>query len=515
MPARKSPALQKTVTYIRGYLQNAEVSSLPSVRTIAKACEVSMVTVVRAMELLKEEGLISSVWGRGYFSSSKRDSDNICNEKVDFVHTPKYQLVFEQFKADIFNGRFKLNSALPCINQLAAFYNVSRPTIGKVISKLISVKLLRRIGVKYYLYTGNSSRRQKVAIIAFGLSQNTPKIETERERNFFRNLSNAAMLQNVDLQIICCNDYPDSPHFFLPDGHTLYSYLKQNEICGIIFSAYHMNDSARCLRQIINIGKPVSICIEDHHVLQSMSQYSTNSKGLTFFDVSYSTIPGKDVGRYLMEKGHQEIAYISPFHKSTWSRNRLSGLQEIYSASNWPCKVHSFVLDDFINDYFYFMEKVQDEHSFQKDVACDQVIRRVPPFMRKRISSINYEYNIMLRDALIFNKCKPLIKQASLIPAITAWVCANDLIACMVMDYWNFKNIPYSSRPALIGFDNAFGTFERGISTYEFNTGGEAHSMISHVLYPDSSFYSGKKRIVRLNGSIIERASTYGMNTKN
>jgi DNA-binding LacI/PurR family transcriptional regulator len=347
----------------------------------------------------------------------------------------------------------------------------------------------------------------KIAIVAFGVSQNEIKITSERERNFFRNISNTAIQQNVDLQTICYNDYLDTPEFYVPDGHDLYTYFKQNEICGIILSTYHMCNSAQCLRRIIGFGKPVSICVEDQHVLESMALYSANSKGITFFDASYSTVPGNDVGRYLQEKGHREIAYISPFHKSTWSQNRLSGLMEIYGKQNDSMKVYPFVLDEFVRDYA-FMEKIIENASFYKDMSIDNVVNRIPPFMKKRISSIKMEYECLLRDALIYSYCEPLITKAASMPSITAWVCANDLIACLIMDYWNYHHIPESKRPALIGFDNIFDTFERGVSTYEFNTGGETQSMLNHLLYPNSSLFLKSQRIVRLNGSVIERASS-------
>jgi hypothetical protein len=78
----------------------------------------------------------------------------------------------------------------------------------------------------------------------------------------------------------------------------------------------------------------------------------------------------------------------------------------------------------------------------------------------------------------------------------------------MVSDHWNHLKVPVSKRPALIGFDNSFNSFERGISTYEFDTGGETQSMLNHLLYPSSSLRLGPKRVVRISGSVIERASS-------
>lgn len=503
MPPRTSPSLQKTIAFIRESLTHSDLTKLPSVRSLAEMCHVSTVTVSRAMELLKKDGAVKSFWGRGCFPSNLHST----TENIKSAYIPKYKLIYKKIATDIINGRFKSNRPLPGINQFTALYGVSRPTICKVLELLISEKIIRRIGVKHHLYNTTIKTRLRIAIIAFGLSQNEIKITSERERNFYRNISNAAILQNVDLQTICYNDYLDTPRFYVPDGHDLYTYFKQTDICGVILSTYHMNNSAQCLRRIIGFGKPVSICIEDQHVLESMAQYSANSKGITFFDVSYSTIPGKDVGRYLLEKGHNEIAYISPFHKSSWSQNRLSGLMEIFGNPGDSKKVHLFVLNEFERDYA-FMEKIIENRSFEKDVSIDKIANRIPPFMKKRISSINMEYDSLLRDALIFSYCEPLIKKAASVPSITAWVCANDLIACMIMDYWDYHSVAECKRPALIGFDNAFDTFERGISTYEFNTGQETQSMLNHLLYPNSSLFLRSKRIVRLNGSVIERASS-------
>jgi len=504
MPPKTSPALQTTIACIRDMLTRTELTKLPSVRSIATTCNVSSVTVSRALSILKKEGAIKGYWGKGHFASGSVPPTS-CNLKP--VPTPKYQDVYNRLTADIMNGKFAPQRSLPSVNKLTALYNASRPTLRKVLELLLLNSTIRKIGVKYYLYSTTIRTKLKIVLIAFGVSPNEIKITSEREGIFYRNISNTALQQNVDLQTICYNDYLDTPKFFVPDGHDLHSYFKQPDVCGTILSTYHMNNSAGCLRTLISFGKPVSICVEDQKVLESMAQYSANSKGITFFDASYSTMPGKDVGAYLYEKGHTEIAYISPFHKSTWSQNRLSGLCEIYGINHGTIKVHALVLDEFVRDYT-FTEMIIESNSFEKDVSIDTVTNRIPPPMQSRISSLKLEYESLLRDALIFSYCEPLIKQAASVPSITAWVCANDLIACMVMDYWNYYNVPVDKRPALIGFDNSFDSLKRGISTYEFNTGGETQSMLHHLIYPHSLPILGSKRVVRLNGSVIERASS-------
>lgn len=376
-----------------------------------------------------------------------------------------------------------------------------------MLSVLVAERILKREGSQYYLFTNRTVRRQRIAVIALGLAPNSIKIATERERTFYRLLSTAASQHAVDLDIICYNDYLENPTFFIPEGDTLKTYFDKNDICGVILSSYHMNNSAECLHHLVSMGKPVSVWIEDNKVLQSMERYHSSQYNVTFFDTSYSLLPGVDVGQYLFNKGHHTIAYISPFHGSLWSKSRLDGLRQGFTINKDSYTIYEFVITEFSNDYA-FMKTILEKSSFDEDVHVKSITDKLTAFMKKDLSVIKFEYDKLLRDTLIFNYCKPLLKQAASIPDITAWVCVNDLIACMIMDYWEYNNVPPCKRPALMGFDNTFKSQERGISSYEFNIHGEVNNMIIHLLYPKSSLFSGKKRLLRLNGSVIERAST-------
>lgn len=231
-----------------------------------------------------------------------------------------------------------------------------------------------------------------------------------------------------------------------------------------------------------------------------IDRYSSNRKKLTFFDSSYSTLPGYEVGRYLIGKGHKNIAYISPFHQSPWSQNRLSGLKKA-ALSGTDIRIFPFVCTQFLNDY-YFILRVLEESSFDKDCSIPDITQKLHPFLRSRISSVRSEHDMLLRDSLIFTECEKLMKKALENSSITAWVCANDHIAVLITDYWNYNSVPLAKRPVLIGFDNSFMSFERNISSYEFNTYGEVQLMLSHLLYPNSL---NDKAAVRISGRVVER----------
>lgn len=503
MPQKKSPVLQETVVKIREILEkNSAENDLPSVRKLSQQFIVSPVTVMRAIRVLENEGFISSRWGKG--CSKRRNLPNPAD--IDIQETGIYKKTLFQFKKDILDGKFQTHLPLPPVNQLTAHYNVSYPTIRKILTTLLEQGVIKRNGVRYYFYTNHLKQTRKIAIVAFGQSRETIKIETERERTFYRLLSSTAANNNVTLEIICYNDYLNKACFYTPDNKSLDHYIKSSGICGIILSSYHMNNSSECLAKLLTYNIPISAWIEDSGILDTVDRFGSHYKKLTFFDSSYTVIPGYDVGRYLLEKGHRSIAFISPFHGSPWSQNRLKGLKK--AVAQYPnAIVYPFTNSEYINDY-YFLQPILEKADFDRRFTPDTMNRDVQEFLLSRVASIRYEHDTLLRDSAIFLSIKDAVDHVTSNESITAIVCVNDLVAGLITDYWNYYQVPSENRPALIGFDNSFKSLQKQFSSYEFNTLGEIQNMISHVLYPENALFSTVKPVIRLSGKVIERASS-------
>jgi DNA-binding transcriptional regulator YhcF (GntR family)/DNA-binding LacI/PurR family transcriptional regulator len=507
MSHNRSPVLQETIDKLRALLKNAsENSTLPSVRSLAQQFSVSPVTILKAVKALKSEGNLSSRWGKGLFIPENQTVP----ATIDKVKEGKYQTTLHQFKSDVIGGKFQTHLPLPPVNQLSVQYNASYPTIRKVLSALLEEKILKRNGARYYFFTNRLKKRSRIAIVAFGINRGSIKIETERERNFYRLLSSIATDNNVDLEMICYNDYLDNPCFFTPENEPIERYLASAGISGIILSSYHMNNSAECLATLMNYNIPVSAWIEDSRILNTVDRFVPHYRKLTFFDSSYSTIPGSDVGRYLLEKGHRGIAFISPFHGSPWSQNRLKGLKKAIDLHPGAV-LFPFTDTRHINDYF-FMVPFLENADFDRHFQSESIRNSVHDFLSSRISFVKYEHDTLLRDNAIFSCIKNAVDQVIASPSITALVCVNDLIAGIITDYWNFQDIAHEKRPALIGFDNSFKSLQQQFSSYEFNTHGEIQNMITHVLYPENTLFPRNKPVIRLSGKVIERASSQVFN---
>jgi DNA-binding transcriptional regulator YhcF (GntR family) len=500
MKNRKAPVLSETLKKLRTIIQGLSNARLPSVRTLAQRCAVSPVTILRAIAILKGEGLLESDWGRGNYITAKKASLKLIDDHQSMTTVEKTLLMI---KNDIIEGKYQTHHPLPTIKNLTAQYDVSYPTLKKALALLIEESIIKRSGVRYHFFTGKAKPKSIIAVVAFGLGRNSIKIETERERNFYHLLSTVVTDHNVILETICCNDYLEETQFYTPDDTPLANYLKNKNITGLILSSYHMKDSAECLRRLLIFNIPISAWVEDHRILKMIGRCNADRKKLSFFDTSYSMIPGFEVGRYLIEKGHKNIGYFSPFHESPWSQNRLNGLKKA-AASSQGVEIFPFVCTGYLNDYF-FLEKVLKESSFDEHCAISKISDKVYPFLKYRISSIRYEHDLLLRDNMIFSICEEFMKEASKIRTISAYVCANDHIAVLINDYWDHCAIPLAERPALVGFDNSFESFRRNISSYEFNTHGEILQMLNHLLYPNSSYQLNRKPAIRLSGRVVER----------
>jgi len=506
MTIKPSPATEKVVTYVRSIIDSKGASQLPPVRKIAQMCGVSLVTANKGIAQLRRDGAIISRWGHGNFTPSHAPYLIDKASQEDEWQESKFTSIVNSIKKDLSSGLYPPNEPMPQIKHLVNIYGVSYPTIRNVLNQLIKENVLVRNGNRFFLKTIKAKLRLKIAIIAFGIDYNTVKIATERERNFYRQLSIAAASHDVDIEIICYNDYLDSPKFFVPDDQNLKSYLQKDFFCGIILSSYHMKNSADCLRHLSLLKKPVSVWIEDHSVLGLVSRYS-NKENITFFDASYSTQPGFETAKFLYEKGHRSIAFISPFHKSSWSQNRLQGIKSFFKSINEPYVIHEFVLDEFISDYS-FMDTIIESGEINRFLLTEKLHDALNDALHRRTATIKLDLNSLLRDNLIYNYSNSLFEKALNQKGISAWVAVNDLTACMIYDFWDFKKIPPKTRPALISFDNTFESLEKGISSYDFNTSGDVNNMILHLLYPNSALFSTKKRVIRIKGTVVQRRSS-------
>ena len=196
-----------------------------------------------------------------------------------------------------------------------------------------------------------------------------------------------------------------------------------------------------------------------------------------FFNSTFGKTPGKEIGRYLLGLGVTEVGYFSPYHNSSWSKDRLTGLEESGVV------VHPYVDAEFASPWDY------------KEIA------------RKKVEKLSVE--IMARS-LEKDKLKTLAERALEFQATNSnnmpWICVNDEVAGIFMEMAEENNmeIPQPNiGPTYIAFDNSMESYLLRIPSYDFNTDALVEQIFYYISNP--SAFDGIKKIHHILGNVVEK----------
>jgi DNA-binding LacI/PurR family transcriptional regulator len=296
-------------------------------------------------------------------------------------------------------------------------------------------------------------------------------------------------------------DWEGEPVFHSTDKKQYSRLPEDDSVFGYIVSSWHMKNLQECLFKLNHINKPVAVWLESDY----QNAVDNAGKNQRFFNVGYTANAGKDMAEHLLRLGHKEIAFISPFHKSKWSKMRLSGMIETFSRQGPGFKVHQFTLPNSENEWDFtnqvLLRKDLDELLIAKGIIAEADIH-----LSKRIENIRNESIKLLRDSLIIKEMKRFLDYIYETTSITALVGANDHCALLSLDYLRGRGVHIPSRLSLAGFDNSFEALINGLTSYSFETHSMVSSMIDYITGSQDVEKSAK--VIFFDGSIIERTTT-------
>lgn len=499
----QDPKLQKVIHYLKTELSKKNCEKLPSVRDLSLLCGVSLKTAHKAVKRLSQDGVIDCRWGSGIFPLKDRRVEPTPYKNSSALN--KSDSILEQIEKDLLNNIYRRGEKLPSIKTLVSRFNTSYPTIKKVFQKLISKDLIQSRGYTYYFTESFFHWKVKIGVISAVDTDGKLIIEKERERNFFRQLSIEADRRNIQLEYIGFSDWNVPSSFRLNRRRAAVQLTEDPDMLGYILVSWHMRDYKECLNRLVSLKKPISVWLENSIGLPQDND-STLMRPISFFDLSYSLQPGLDMGRFLLRSGHRKIAFISPFHGSTWSQQRLTGLKEAFVSAGIRDGVKEYTNSDFTDDWS-FMNQVLERNDLEMIINTKLLQDKFSQSLNsERLNEVIFEINSLFRDHRIFQVSESLMNAAINDRTITAWVAANDLCAIQCLNYLN-RSVSVPDKISLVGFDNSFQSLKLGLTSYDFNTSGLAQSMIDYILNPTSSLYDKHSRVINLNGKVVVRDS--------
>ncbi len=471
--------------WIQEQFAKAPLGRLPSIRQMAFTKGVSTRTIQLVVQQMKAQGIIISKPGGGLYLTHAMALQGV--KKKETSH--KWEYWAQSLQEEIRNGFY--SQRIPTQKELQVKWNVSAPLVRKVLRYLEQMKVLEQQGARYCVKTARIVHKiERIVLVVAAMQNGKIRMDTHREIEFYRCVEDECLSMGYTPRIV---GYEEGTGKW-SDANVSHS----PQVVGVIYSPWHMLQGQKCMQKILTWGYPVSVWLEspenEEFIKRSQRQHHT-----AYFSVGYGERPGRDVGKYLYSKGVKSALYISPFHGSQWSKDRLHGLQTQLE------QVIELTSTQAISEWT-FQDQIEASPlgPLLKDLPLPKGLQKFGKATSQRSLQQWREKSMhIVRDYAILQVLEPLLRKAISLPTIEAWVFANDIVASLCKEWIKDHPVPFGKK--WLSFDNSPEAFLQGINSYDFNTRGMVQSMLLHLRNPQSPLYHSHE-VIYPRGRVIERS---------
>jgi DNA-binding transcriptional regulator YhcF (GntR family) len=444
---------------------------LPTGRDLAARTGASTRTVQQALDRMREQGIIESRPRAGFWRAGE-------TPKHEYVSTRRNANdLGTQLRKELMDGIHPWESALPSIKELAVRWNCHVQTVTKALESAIHAKLLERRGRLHFPVRPRLHRRAPNPIllcVGAMASDGSLRMDSDRESDFWRELGAQASMAGV---------VP------VRHGWSEGRITPGPNVVGVVASTWHLPDPMQVYKELSKLRVPVCVWVEEH-ILEGLSVESK----LRFHDQGYSSEIGALVARHLLDLGHRKMAFISPWHASQWSRNRLKGLErEVVSRGG---KVDAFCLGS--ESEWDRLIPAETDPLLVNGFPGDRLERMVegPTGKLRDFAAAELGWNRIRRDSF------PLFEQA-LASGATAWIGANDAVALNAVSWLRDRGIDVPGAISVVGFDDTVEALRGDLTSFRFSCAAMARSMIQQIMSPSTATV-----LTRHEGMVVARRTS-------
>ena len=419
---------------------------LPSVRKVASTFGTSTFTVFRAFKLLIEQNKIFGEQGNGYFWGQKHTQLPAIPLKEN-VEERIERLFIEDWKS----GKISADQDLPSIKDMSQTYAVSYASMRHLLEKLVAKGILSRRGYGRFFFVKQHKKEdpsKEILLILRCNQQGDFFCLEDRELEFMQKIYAEAKRHELHIKLL--GYYADGDCFLDQNGNQVFM-EDQRQCFGAIISTMMLFNLNKFFTHFSRTKFPISVWWE--HQLSKIPRALKSEKRFAFFNLAFGETPGRTVGRFLKERKIQQVAFISPYHSSSWSIDRLNGLKK--TGLN-------------------VLEVTDSTHASPFDFTKEP------------------EYKM---DEILLS----IIAKAK---DAEAWVAVNDIVGLALYrlkKQGKIKNMPYT-----ISFDNTIDSYRIRMDSYQFNIETLAIQSVFHLISPSVTLYK-KGDFRELSGYIVEK----------
>jgi DNA-binding LacI/PurR family transcriptional regulator len=386
-------------------------------------------------------------------------------------------------------GRWKPGEHLPGPSWLCDYLGVTPPTLRKLMRRLVEIGCVEPLARGWRVRSvGSLVGGIRIALLRYCDEDGVSVGEAARETFFRRALEQEAARMRMRIETWGMSE--DGRLF--REGQPFPGELDAAAE-GAILSLWRFERPDAAFQRLATLRLPLAIWDE-----RPQGGRRPDFWRCRWFTTGYSKLPGREVGRFLLELGHRGVAFLSPFHGSQWSQRRLDGLTEVCALAEPPVTVREFTTDRW--DPSQYNPRDEDVAALVRGVAeCSG------PFLAERAAMISEAVEALLRDKAVLVDVEEMCAAALDDPALTAWVAANDDVALLAWYWLRSHGMTVGKDISLVGFDNTLRAQEAGLTSFGFAEDELAVAMLGYLASP-SRWKSGGS--LALGGSLVVRQST-------
>lgn len=443
--------------------------ALPSVRMLMATFKASSGTVQAVLRQLQDNGQIYCIRGKGCFWGSSPTQIQLPKPRESAL--AKLNRLFEE---DWRHGEYKPTDPLPLLKEMAERYHASLPLLRKFLAQKMEAGILQQNGRRYFFAQnhreafGNSGNGlSELIFVTRCNSWGGFTAESERELDFLRLIYKTAGARKYKLILLGMDE--NSGDLIDRSGQVV-RLQDYTHAIGALLSTLLIQKPLPLLQLFAGVKFPVAVWWEQP--VDSIPKFYLNKPHWAFFNSTFGELPGIEVGKYLANNKIQNVTFFSPYHNSSWSKDRLTGLQKA------GLNVDSRVDTEFASPWDY------------RQIARASVAKQSVEAYSRR---------------LLKEKLKTLAPAKSE-PAghDDWWVCVNDEVAGLFIEMAEDGECTLPgdrNQPHIIAFDNSAESYLLRIRSYDFNTDALVEQMFYYLENPEI----GKNKIHHILGNVVEK----------
>lgn len=487
-----------------------EGARMPSAETLCKNFRTSRNTIFEILRRLDKEGLIERKSGALPIVVGPAG-----NKRKAAKMPAKFG--FEKFKAgriaetiveEIQDGKLRVGDMLPSQKVLRFKFGTSKSTMAKAIQLVMKKQLLYREGpnIRVGLPRTQSSVKGNYINLYAGRFLLSPAGPTSHFGAFLKSFENE--LTNHGISVAKNLDWQQE---FSMLSHT----PKDDDALGLAFIL-----QPPLARKIDRESRfhplstpPRFLQFEKPAVFYSRGKVFFKTKHLKFKATenlgileSDDVLAGEEIACFLASMGHRHIGFLY-YDEEVWNKSRLEGVQQgIHNALEGQGSVSVF-------------SSHMDKNSLRTDIALNSdqcfrtVDRAVSQLFKKERFSQAHSYHRITREMFATvivddetQRLKPCFEEAFARKEITAWICADSLVALAADAFLAERGIQPPQRISLAAIDDNQALLARGITAYDFQAERIGY-LAAHWILRDIPIKRDKKGVVIPPGRVIDRGT--------